>query len=50
MQGTSALESEKERKFELSEELEEELLDAVARYLKMPLENSVSECDGTSQN
>lgn len=39
VQGTSAVESEKERKFELSGELEEELLDAVARYLKMLLEN-----------
>lgn len=50
VQGTSAVESEKERKFELSEEMEEELLDAIARYLKMLLKNSVSECNMTSKN
>ncbi len=47
LQSVSTVESEKERKFELSGDLEEELLDAVAGYLKMLLENSVSGCNMT---
>lgn len=39
IQGKTVVEDAKERKFELSGELEEELLDTVARYLKMLLEN-----------
>lgn len=45
IQGKTVVEDAKERKFELSEELEGELLDAAARYLKMLLENGVSESD-----
>lgn len=39
IQGKTVVEDAKERKLELSGELEEELLDTVARYLKMLLEN-----------
>lgn len=40
IQGKAVVEHAKERKFELSPALEDELLDAVAGYLKMLLENS----------
>jgi len=50
IQGKTVVEDAKERKFEFSGELEEELLDAVAGYLKMLMENSVSECDMALKN
>lgn len=50
IQGKTVVEDAKERKFGLSKELEEELLDAVAKYLKMLLENGVSESDMALKN
>lgn len=50
IQDKAVVEEAKERKFELSPALEEELLNAAAGYLKMLLENSVSESDVALKN